>query len=448
MYSAASIGAHQRNTTTRASFLLVASVLPCLPLRLFLLAPTFLSILHNIFEMSTRRTSNRKRKALTQETTLLDPDLAEADPKDLAQQMLGWLPEGSSLKSPDAQKLLKSFDLVRVELQHRTNLLATESIATGRESDVTFCFGNDDSTCQDIVLPADAFQRILAYTPFRDRMIRLSLVSKVWLANVRAPQLNHTLDFNHGLFERSKTVLNMDHLLSLIRQPHFASLKKLVPPNRVQMRKKALSEIAAACPKLESLNLGFSSFGQSKMKCTDELLLNLPTLFPYLKHLKYDTEKITREGLAEFCRRMGERLSSLHIDESYRCPYKLTEGTLSVIAEHCPNLQEFEYHDCYRGSETILTAGIIDILRRCRGLKRLTLFNFEVPTTVLAYIADEGNNLALERLYIVGCSALIADVQMLRRLKDAVAEVYVLESYEHYRRVKEIRRANGVPMPW
>jgi hypothetical protein len=49
----------------------------------------------------------------------------------------------------------------------------------------------------------------------------------------------------------------MDHLFALVNRPQFASLKALVPPCKVRIRKNAFEKIAEACPLLEEIDIGF-----------------------------------------------------------------------------------------------------------------------------------------------------------------------------------------------
>ena len=83
-----------------------------------------------------------KRKADTLAAAADDDD--SSDPvvmmrqsqKELCQTLLSWLPPGATIKSADAKKLLKPFDLVRAELQHRSNVMASATIVAGGTRDL------------------------------------------------------------------------------------------------------------------------------------------------------------------------------------------------------------------------------------------------------------------------------------------------------------------------
>ena len=253
---------------------------------------------------ASRRSS--KRKASTKNdaddsSPLLIP-ISQQSTEELASVMLSWLPNGATIAHADAKKLLKSFDHVRAELQHRSNLLASKAIETGEQRDVLL---------SDVSVPSTVMLNVLEFLPRYEAVHSASLVSKSWLAVARAPQFWTTLNHGAGLLEKSSTVTNMTDLLTFLKKPHFSSLKTLVPPHKVQTRKKAFEDIALSCPLLENIDAGYHPF--SLMKIDDATMVKVPEIFPHLNSFRFNMYRVTDSGVKNFCLRMGERLVDLGI---------------------------------------------------------------------------------------------------------------------------------------
>ena len=293
-------------------------------------------------------------------------------PQDLAEALMGLLlPQDATLSSKSAKNLLKSFDLVRAQLQHRTNLLSVNSIAKGQKSDILL---------SGFSIPAGVMQNVLEFLPRPTALRSASLVCKSWLAMVRAPEFWTALDHNAGLLEISSTVTNMTQFLKVVKQPQFAFIQKLGFPESVRSRKKAFEEIAKACPLLEEIDVGSSWW--STMKIDQETFLSLPVLFPRLNAIRLSLYHVSDFGIAEFCRIMGDRLVRLGINEAYGDNNSLSNDFLAPIGNSCPNLESFAFH-FVRGLNCPPTlpigrfsdAAIIQFLESCPKLKNLSLLS-------------------------------------------------------------------------
>lgn len=312
-------------------------------------------------------------------------------PSSLASTMLGWLPDSATNTSKDAKSLLKSFDLVRAELQHRTNLLCLSSVQTGAESDILL---------QGVAVPPDVLLQVLGFLPRYESVQNASLVSKAWLAGARSPQLWHTLDNDYGLLGHSTTIVNMTSLLELLDRPQFTSLKTLIPPSNIQIRKKAIGKIAEACPILEEIDFGYSFL--SRLKPDDTDLNSLPALFPHLTKIRLNQDKVTDAGITGFCECMGDRLMSIQIRDSYRCSQKLSDDTLLTMSRCCPNLERFDYEYRTISAEplSISEKGVIALVKGCPNLKILNLIGMDsIGSAAFEYILENGN---LNRLLVRG----------------------------------------------
>jgi hypothetical protein len=243
--------------------------------------------------------SSSSSSSSSKKCRLFPGDIPTGNPNELASALLRWLPEDATMKTKSSKDRLRAFDLVKAKLQHRTNLMAESNVEEGGRIELIFC---------GIAIPPDVFRTILSFVSPPQTG---SLVAKNWLAATRSPHFWHTLDAEHGLLYQSMTVRNMTDLLNLLSRPQFSSLRVLVPPDKVQMRAKALEQIAKACPNLEEFDLGFSLW--SSMKVDDKALLALPELFPHLKGVRFGTHRVTVSGMVQFCEKMGDRLISLRM---------------------------------------------------------------------------------------------------------------------------------------
>jgi len=352
-----------------------------------------------------RRKTTKKRKQSDAALSLQQHDddeigagslLDGLSPQDLAQKLLAWLPQDATIKHKDAQKLLKSVDLVRAELQHRANRMTVDSIESGEKADVLL---------SGMSLPSILMQNILEYVPRPQAVTSASLVSKSWLAIVRAPEFWKALDHSAGLLEESHTILNMTDLLKLLNRPQFASLRTLAPPNKVQNRKKALEQVAKACPLLEEIDLGLGTW--THMKIDDAALRSLPPLFPHLKAVRFNTYRVSSAGLTDWCRAMGTNLVDLAVYESYD-KQLLSNEVLASIGKSCPKLEHFYINFDYKTCGDGVGKGVIDLLENCSNVKSLRLFNCNnMDQEVYEYIINS-NTIVLERLIVVCDDGVIA----------------------------------------
>ena len=397
---------------------------------------------------STRAAAAAKTEEVDSSFALNSIDTRHQNPQQLADSLLELLPKNATLKSQQAKTLLKAFDLVQADLQHRTNLMALESVQKGRQSDILF---------SGVAIPPDIVAQILAFLPAHDTVHRVSLVCKSLLAVARLPQLWHTLDNSTGLLEKSSTINNMTQLLELLKRPQFSSLKILTPAEKVQFRAKSLDQIAKSCPLLQSLDLGYGIW--SHMKMDDKALLTLPHLFPHLCAVKLNTYKITDWGLANFCELMGDRLKSIRIYESaydsggVQKNKKLSDRTLTdVIGKQCPNLEEFEYNSSFLGRSEISEHGIIGLLDQCHKLQKLSLIQtLSVGKAAFAHMCCGGTSSidddrtfpphppSLSHLYVVAHEELLEDSLLRVSLEDRIDRVEIIPQSVHNKRIENAR---------
>lgn len=390
-----------------------------------------------------RRSGKRKAAVAVLDTPEDDGNalLKGQSPQELANTLLSWLPNGATIKSSQAKKLLKTFDLVRAELQNRSNVMASETIAAGGTRDLSF---------SGISIPLTVMFGILDFLPRCQAVHSAALVSKSWLSTVRAPQFWQVLDHGMGLRQSSTTVKNMTDLLKLLQMPQFSSLRVLDPPDKVQARKKAFEEIAKCCPMLEEVNAGGSI--HSNMKIDDATLLTLPSLFPNLKAIRFNMSRVTGRGVADFCLLMGDRLECLRIYEWFDCHAKLTDKHLETISSNCPNLERFDFDfstlDSFTTISKVFSAqGILDLLKHCSKLKFLHLFDCaNVELDVFEYIIN--NEFSLEKLLIINHPKLYEHEILKAELESRLSSFEVLTAGEYHLRQTRLREQGKPRLIW
>ena len=377
--------------------------------------------------------SKRKRTDLSEKSDDDDDTrgpLPLDDPRLVASTILGWLPEGTTLQDKEAKVLCRAFDLVKTELQHRTNIMAANCEAEGNLQELCL---------SDVAVPSDMMLRVFEMLPKYDVVCKAGMVCKSWLALTRSPRLWETLDNENGLKLESKHIKNMTDLLKLLRRPQFASLTCLVPPFKVQLRKKALEQIAEACPLLEEIDLGCSIW--SNMKPSEADIMDATSLFPHLSKIHFNNYRLTDTQIRSFCGVMGSRLREIRIDDAYACDQKLTDATLAAIGRSCPNLELFEYRYTFmpeRIANPLTEEGIISLLRGCTKLHSLALLrNGNIGLGAYEYILED--SVKLERLFVVGHPPLHGSTLLCDRLSEKLSSFEVVTKDAHSTRVYQLR---------
>ena len=282
-------------------------------------------------------------------------------PKNVASKLLATLPENATLVNANTKSLLRAFDLVKAELQHRNNQAMVVSEEEGNRRPLEI---------RGVRFPEDVIRHILDFLPKTDLVHKISMVSKAFLSIAKSPRTWHTLDASNALSYRSRRVTNMTQFLTLLKKPQFTNLVKLGPPDKVRMRMKALEEIAERCPMLQSIDLGYSFW--SNMHISPDGLCQLPSLFPHLKEVKFDTFNLTIPSICQFFEAIGGRLKSLSITQR-RC--YCTDGTvMNALSSCCPNLESFQYNN------RCSIIGIVSFIQNARSLKNLALIRLNDAT--------------------------------------------------------------------
>jgi hypothetical protein len=398
-------------------------------------ALTLLRYLHTcIINRSCTMSKRRDNKRIVSETCLSGPsiDLTNKTPNDVALALLACLPDDATCKHKQAKTLLKAFDLTKAELQHRMNTKSRKCQQTGSQQPLLFCN-------EQVSLPADAFLHILEFLSKTDLVLRTSSVSKAWLAMSRSPQMWTVLDTEHGLLSQSKRITNMDHLLALLERPQFASLKTLVPPDKVRLRKKALEKISESCPLLEDIDIGYSLW--SSMHADDNALMVIPSLFPHLRKIRFDLEKVTRKWLFSFLATMADRLVDLRIHTA--AGWVLSDDEFQDISRHCQNLEHFSYQQCDRLGGPLSKEGVIALIRGCPKLKSVVLVNIgSVQIEAFEYIAEHATN--LQNLLVVVDSRtyfpLMHNSDLCLRLGEKIEHFEAISLRQYFARIDEARR--------
>lgn len=209
---------------------------------------------------STKRPARAKRKISSEDLTddssgsSLLPSLnlssSKTTPKIIAQSLLSLLPNEATKQHDDAKKLAKAFPLVIAELEARSALQARRSESTGLSKPIAFHFDNNTT----INIPEECFINIMKSLTGRE-IVKVSTVSKTWLAASRLPCLWTKLDASSGLTQGASNKLNMTSFLKLLSRPQFGNVKHLSLPSKLKLGKTSGKSLANLCPLLESIDI-------------------------------------------------------------------------------------------------------------------------------------------------------------------------------------------------
>ena len=302
---------------------------------------------------------------------------AKTTPKIVAEALLALLPQGATKHDDAAKTLIKAFPLFKAELEARTSALTRKTESEGTRLPIAFHFhmagaANDDGeedggTSVVINVPEECFINMLSFLNGKD-VVKVSTVNKVWLSISRKPEVWNRLDSKNGLAWWGKDKrLNMTSLLALLGRPQFTNLKYLQLPNKCKVGKNSLRSIARACPNLETFDMGGS-------RGSDSDLVSASEVFSNLTGLHFSMGDITNNGIMSAVRMMGTQLLDLCIKKGFLSKF-LSDESVGVIAEFCPNLKHFTYQstDAIQVARELSASSITGLIRKRRRLEVLAL---------------------------------------------------------------------------
>ena len=265
------------------------------------------------------------------------------------------------------------------EKTEATSMENNDDAETSSSGSILFC---DDT----LAFPQELFvEHILSWLSKPELVHHGSLVSNVWKQTCQHPLL--WTELAAEIWKKfpsrndkppSKRIFpSMRQFYLFLRRPQFSKLKKLVPPDLVRtFHGNLFDKLAQSCPRLEELDLSGST--SNRYHCLVPYageLPRLPDLFPHLKRLRVCMRSVSRADLAEFARRMGDRLVELTV-VVHAEGNDLYDETLEMIAQHCLNLEIFEYNFMAGVSPShgrLSERGPIALLKKCQKLKVLRI---------------------------------------------------------------------------
>ncbi len=352
----------------------------------------------------------------------LDLSNSKTTPKAVATALLALLHPGATKHDAAAKKLVRAFALLSAELDARTNTMAKENESEGMRLPIAFQFrgttsatggcdnGNvnicDDDATTVIQMPEECFVKVMGFLNGRE-IVNASTVNKVWLSVSRMPALWPKLDAFNGLSNRGRK-LNQTQLVALLGRPQFSNLKFLTLPDMVKLKTTTVASIAKVCPLLETWDVGF---GKHSGRGKDCHLMDAAEKFTNLTSIRTNMWTVTSSGIESVAKVMGAQLLDLRVRNVFS-NRSLSDASLAVIAEHCPNLNHFAYDEgCreeYKQSlESFSGVGIMNLLRGCRRLEVLELGNVsklkrEDFESILNLLAQDPGSFMLHKIDIVG----------------------------------------------
>lgn len=353
----------------------------------------------------------------------LDLTNSKTTPNVIATALLALLPPGATKHDAAAKKLMRAFAILATELDARSNAIAKANESEGARLPIAFRFReagdvvDDDMVCDDddattvIQMPEECFIKIMGFLNGRE-IVNVSTVNKVWLSVSRMPALWTKLDAFNGLSNRGRK-MNQTTLLALLGRPQFKNLKFLALPDMVKLKTNTIASIAKVCPFLETWDVGYCRKSGRGKDCH---LMDAAEKFVNLTSIRTCMWDVTSSGIEAVAKFMGAQLLDLRIKNIFSTR-SLSDATLAVIAEHCPNLKHFAYDENCReeykqSCDRLNGVGLMNLVRGCRRLEvielnkasQLVRGDFE---SVLDVIAQDPGSFALRKMYVVGYPFII-----------------------------------------
>ena len=188
-------------------------------------------------------------------------------------------------------------------------------------------------------------------------------VAKSWLASAQDPKLFTSL-------ERLSSSMTMTALVQLLKQPKFALVERLAFRHKMKLGKTTSKALAAACPNLKHVDMGFAD---SKVHATGEILSELFVCAPHLESLSVDMWSLGSWELAGAVGKLGGKLKCLQVANEPITSHYMTDLVLRALSEKCPNLRSLYVTNSsysYRAEYDRLTdAGVVAMLDGCNELE-------------------------------------------------------------------------------
>jgi len=342
----------------------------------------------------------------------LDLSDNKTTPKVIATALLALLPPGATKHDAASKKLLRAYALLTAEVDARSNAMAKANESEGARRPIAFRLltqsQTDDDAMTVIQMPEECFLKIMAFLNGRE-IVNASEVNKAWLNVSRMPVLWERLDALNGLSNRDRK-MNQTILLALLGRPQFANLKFIALPFKLRLKSSTIASIAKMCPHLETWDVGYGK-GTGRGKDCD--LVDAAEKFTKLTSIRTNMWDVTASGIASAAKVMGDQLVDLRVKNEFN-HRSLSDASLAIIAEHCPNLKHFAY-DCRAGehSHASLTGvGFMNLVRGCRRLEVLELKNVSELTrrdfeSILNMLAQDRGSFALRQIDVVGYPFII-----------------------------------------
>jgi hypothetical protein len=196
-------------------------------------------------------------------------------------------------------------------------------------------------------------------------------------------------------------------------RPQFANLKFLALPYKVKLGKATIASIAKVCPHLETWDVGYGK-GTGRGKDCD--LMDAAEKFTKLTSIRTNMWDVTASGISSVAKVMGEQLLDLRVENVFN-HRSLSDASLAIIAENCPNLKHFAYDEGCRAENkdslaSLTGVGFMNLVRGCRRLEVLELKNVSQLTrrdfeTILNMLAQDPGSFALRQIDVVGYPFII-----------------------------------------
>ena len=153
-----------------------------------------------------------------------------------------------------------------------------------------------------------------------------------------------------------------------------------------QVTDAGLCDMFKACPHLTTVQIHVCP------NVSDESILALTRYCPEIRIMTLDCPKLTETSLLYVAAHI-RKLQELNV-----CSMSLSDDLVSVISRRCKRLKSFSRTSC----TGVTAVGILSVISRCRRLKRVFVYDFDVHITpeLDKYINDGPEGCGASELYV------------------------------------------------
>ena len=246
-------------------------------------------------------------------------------------------------------------------------------------------------------LSDDTWNHVFSYIDRKELVHTVSLVCKKWYYTYsRYP--GHWRELPLSIWnmwtdrgDPRKVFPTMKKFLDFLRRPQFAQLKGLaLPCMDMPECGNPFVRILSCVPHLKVFSASFYGYKLCLAPRSNEVAM-LHHYLPKVEFLAISLQNADRESFETMIAQMGSQLTDLHVVVSGKESQQFNDNTFHILAQHCPNLEQFSYDSKVRRSYSRSesrpsSAGPLALINGCR---KLNIAEITLPMDVRRDLADQ-----------------------------------------------------------